>query len=439
MAIRTGLAARLIALSVVSFAASACAGNAATPPAFPPSTQPPVEPATAIPAANMTPVATLVSPTRTYTATSAMTLTLWATEDLSPGTTAAGRQLRNQFDAFTAANPYIHVDVILKKPYGKGGMLDFLTTSAVAPDQLPDLATLDISEVPQAAAAGILQPLDPLLTANVKGDLFPFAYQAALYQGKWVALPFTADIEHLVYSKTLVKRVPQTWDDLLRQRGSFLAPAGGDDAFLVQYLALAPLFDATNQVVVDTNAASQVLNFYKRAHDLGLLPDTAIGLKNSDEAWPVFGAGKVAMVQAWASRYLADRDKLPDAAYAAIPTRDGQPSAVAVGWSFVLVTTNAARQAAAARFIQWFVQAEHLAPWLRAAHRLPASRSALTLSVDPVDYTIFLRDPLEHAAYLPPSGVYGRASDAWRAAMAAVWKGQTTPEEAARNIAGALK
>ena len=392
-----------------------------------------------MPAANMTPVATLVSPTRTYTATSAMTLTLWATEDLSPGTTAAGRQLRNQFDAFTAANPYIHVDVILKKPYGKGGMLDFLTTSAVAPDQLPDLATLDISEVPPAAAAGILQPLDPLLDTNVRGDLFPFAYQAAMYQGKWVALPFTADIEHLVYSKALVKRVPQTWDDLFKQKSSLLLPAGGDNAFLVQYLALAPLYDTTNQVVIDTNAASQVLNFFKRAHDLGLLGDTAIGLKSSDEAWPTFGSGKVAMVQVWASRYLTDRDKLPDAQYAAIPTRDGRPAAVASGWSFVVITTNLTRQAAAARFIQWIVQGEHLAPWLRTARRLPASRSTLPLSVDPVDYAIFLRDPLEHATYLVPGGMYGKAADAWRAAMAAVWKGQTTPEEAARSIAAAMK
>jgi ABC-type glycerol-3-phosphate transport system substrate-binding protein len=387
----------------------------------------------------MTPVATLVTPTRTLTATNTITLTLWATEDLAPGATSAGRILRNQFDAFAAAVPNIHVDVVLKKPYGKGGMLDFLTTSAVVPDQLPDLATLDISEVPAAAANGIVKPLDPLLNPNVKGDLFPFAYQAAMYQGKWVALPFTADIEHLAYSKSLIKRVPQTWDDLYKQKSSLLLPAGGDNAFLVQYLALAPLFDTNNQIVVDTNSASQVLSFFKRAHDLGVLLDAAAGLKDSEEAWSAFASGKAAMVQVWASRYLADRDKLPDAQYAAIPTRDGRPVAVAAGWSFVIITADPARQAAAARFMQWIAQGEHLAPWLRVARRLPASRSTLSLSVDPVEYAIFLRDPLEHAFYIPPSGMYGRTSEAWRSAMAAVWKGQTTPEEAARSIGAVLK
>ena len=41
-------------------------------------------------------------PTRTpITMTSAITLTLWTTEDLAPGTTPAGRVLKNQFDAFS--------------------------------------------------------------------------------------------------------------------------------------------------------------------------------------------------------------------------------------------------------------------------------------------------------------------------------------------------
>jgi ABC-type glycerol-3-phosphate transport system substrate-binding protein len=437
--VRTCLAARSIALIAIAFAATACANNSPGVPA--PATLAAVENPTPLATANATRVATLTSPTRApITTTGAITLTLWTTEDLAPGTSAAGRILRNQFDAFTAAYPNIHIDIVLKKPYGKGGMLDFLTmTSAVVPGELPDLATLDISEVPPAANAGILQPLDPLLNADVKGDFFPFAYQAAMYQGKWVAVPFTADIEHLVYNKTLVKRAPQTWDDVLKQKSTLLLPAGGDNAFLVQYLALAPLFDANNQFAIDANAASQVLNFFKRARDLGLVPDTAIGLKSSEEAWPTFVAGKVAMDQVSASRFLADRDKLPDAQYAALPTRDGRLAAVATGWSFVIVAKDPTREVAAARFVQWIVQGEHLAPWLRSARRLPASRSTLILSVDPVEYATFLRDPLEHASYVPPSAAYGKASEAWRAAMTAVWKGQTTPEEAARSIAAALK
>ncbi len=418
----------------------ACAG---APAASTPLSSPPAASVTAavLPTSSVAPPATPGLPTRTPIATTgAITLTLWTTEDLAPSATAAGKILRNQFDAFTAANSNIHIDTVLKRPYGQGGVLDFLmTTSAVVPAQLPDLAALDISEVPQAAAAGILQPLDPLMSNDLKNDFFPFAAQAAEYQGKWMAVPFTADIEHLVYNKLIVKRVPQTWDDVLKQKATLLLPVGGDNAFLVQYLAIASLFDANQQLTVDPNAASQVLNFFKRARDLGVVPDTAIGLKTSDDAWPTFVTGKAAMTQAWASRYLTDRDKLPNAMYASVPTRDGKSAAVATGWAFVIVTKDPARQAAAARFIQWIVQGEHLAPWLRAARRLPASRSTMILSVDPVDYGAFLRDQMERAVYLPPSAAYNKAADAWRAAIAAVWKGQTTPDEAASSIAAALK
>lgn len=431
---------RLITLSTIAFAVTACGIKLPALPSSIKSTPTVAESETAAPMTSTLPIATRAAPVTPIKPSSSVTLTLWTTEDLAPGSSAAGKILRNQFDAFTAANPNIHIETILKKPYGRGGMLDFLTTSSeVVPSLLPDLAALDISEIPQAASAGVLQPLDPLVSSDVKGDFFPFAYQASMYRGKWIAVPFTADIEHLIYNKNIVKRVPPTWDDFLKQRSTLLLPLAGDDAFLVQYLGLAPLFDANDQLTFDVNAASQVLSFFKRAHDLALISDSSVELTNSDSAWPAFAAGRVAMIQGSASSYLAQRDKLQNALYAAMPTRDGKIAAVASGWAYVVVTDDPARQAAVAQFIQWIVQGEHLAPWLRAANRLPASRSTLALAVEPVEYATFLRDQMENASYLPPTAAYGKASDAWRAAMAAVLKGQTTPEEAARNISDSLK
>jgi hypothetical protein len=50
-----------------------------------------------------------------------------------------------------------------------------LTTNAVVPAQLPDFVTLDLAEVPLAADAGILQPLDLWLPGDLENDFFPFA------------------------------------------------------------------------------------------------------------------------------------------------------------------------------------------------------------------------------------------------------------------------
>lgn len=379
--------------------------------------------------------ATPIPPTRvSITPTSAITLTLWTTENLAPGASPAGRILRNQFDAFSAANPNLHIDVVLKKPYGKGGLLDFLmTTRAVVPARLPDLVALDASEVPLAAEAGILQPLEGWMPADLKGDFFPFAAKATQYQNQWVTVPFAADVQHLVYNKAVVKKPPATWDELGKQKATLLLPIGGDDAFLLQYFALGT---SSNDPASDANATAQVLNFFKRAHDLGVMPDAALGLKSVDEVWLTFAAGQVAMAQVSAARYLAGRDKLPNAGYAPVPTREGKTATLATAWTLAIVTNDPARQAAAVRFIQWLVQSERLAPWLRAAPRLPTRRSALLLAVDPPEYAAFLREQLERAAsWSPASSREAKLSNAWRAAIAAVWKGQMTPDDAARSIA----
>jgi len=409
----------------------------------------PLEPTATLPSSTLAPPSTLPlpiltrePPTRTPPATpSLVTVTLWTTEELAPGATPAGQVLKNQLDAFTAAHPYIRIEVVLKKPYGKGGMLDFLlTTSAVLPTQLPDLVTLDVVEVPVAARANLLQPLELWLPDDLKKDFFPFAFRAAHYQNRWVTVPFVLDTHHLVYNKAIVKKPPATWDEFLKQKTAMLLPLAGDDAFVLQYLALASTGDGFMPLPTDAARLTQVLTFFKRARDLNLLPETAITVKGSDEAWQLFATNQVAMVQVAASRYLAERDRVPQAAFAAVPTRDGKIATVTSGWAFAMVTRDPVHQAAATRLIQWLMQSDRLALWLRAARRLPATRAMLPLVIEPPEYAAFLRETLEQSAYWAAAMPHEtQAANAWRAAIAAVWKGTTTPEDAARNIVAAIK
>jgi ABC-type glycerol-3-phosphate transport system substrate-binding protein len=315
--------------------------------------------------------------------------------------------------------------------------LDYLaTTRSVQPARLPDVIALDLADVPAAAQAGLIQPLDAVLPADVSADLFPMAYQAGRVRGRWVAVPFAVDVEHLVYNKNAMRQVPATWDEFTKQKGSLLLPLGGDDAFLLQYLALgASLVDATNQPGIDPNAAAQTLAFFKRARDLGLIPDAALQAKSVDQVWTGFAAGQASMAQVAASRYLAERAKTTNANFASVPTREGSVATLATGYAIAIVTTNPTRQAAAARFIQWIILGERLAPWLRAVHLLPANRGTMVLAVDPPEYASFLREQLENASLFPSALAGTRQADAWRAAISAVWKGQQTPEEAARLAA----
>lgn len=426
---------------VASLVCAACTASA--PASSTPTLSTPADPArvTVVPTDRAGAAVTRIPSTRTpIRSTNAITLTLWTTEDFAPSATPAGRILRSQFDAFTAANPNIKIEVVLKKPYGKGGMLDFLTTtSAVVPEHLPDLLTIDMAQVPQAMDTGTLQPLDGWLPAELNNDLFPFAVQAAHYKKQWIAVPFVTDVQHLVFNKTRIKRAPTTWDEFLKQKSALLLPVGGDDAFLLQYLSLVPPND-DSQLVFDQAATAQVLNFFKRSRDANLMPDSASGLKSADEVWTPFAANPSALAQVSASRYLTEREKQPNLTYAPLPTREGKVTMIATGWAFAVTATDTNHQAAATRFVQWLVQSDRLAPWLLAAHRLPASRTTLNQAINPPDYAAFLRDGLEHAVYLPlATPRESKLLEAWRVATLAVWKGQTTPEDAAQNVAAAMK
>lgn len=393
--------------------------------------------------ASTTREATRSAPTRSAIASSGpLTLTVWMAEDLAPANSQASRALRSQADAFTVANPDVRIEIVVKKAYGKGGVLDLLTTTqAVLPARLPDLATLDLVEVPQAAGSpgdtGLVQPLDGLLPGEIYADLFPFASQAARNNNRWIAVPFAANIEHMVYNRALVRKAPLTWDEFGKQKGTLLLPLGGDDGFLIQYLGLgATLTDARGQPALDQNATAQVLTWFKRSHEANLMPESALALKTVDDLWASFAAGQVAMAQVSASRYLSERGKMPNAVYAPVPTREGKLATIATGWSFVIVTGDPVRANASARFLQWMVYGQHLAPWLKAGRLLPANRSGIMLAVDPPEYAGFLRDELERAVAMPPASAWSNQADAWRTAIAAVWRGQATPEEAARTAAG---
>lgn len=376
------------------------------------------------------PSATIFPPTLTRSqidSSNPITLTLWLSEEWAPNATPAGRVLQEQLNGWKKNNPTLGVNIVLKKNSGKGGLLDFLaTTRDIAPARAPDLITLDFSDLALAADARLIQPLDGWLAPSIENELFPFALRATRVENQWMGATFVADVQHLISTAP----PPRTWDEFTRQKNAWLLPLASDDAFLLQYLALG----ASPKPNLDVNASALVLGFFKRARDLGLLPDAAINLKSSDDGWSAFANGQIAMAQVSATRYLSERAQTRAAQTSAIPTRDGNITTLATGWTFAIVTDDPARRAASARLIEWLMQKERLAQWLRAAQRIPATRSALPLAVDPPEYAAFLQTVMERAtvAALSP-----QQSESVRAAISAVWKGQATPEQAARNLIAA--
>lgn len=376
-----------------------------------------------------------------YTPPSAITLTLWTTEAFIPSPDApTGEVMEGIYRGFQEAHPDIAVQFVPKRPYGKGGILDFLlTASAVAPQTLPDLVTIDLSQVDLLLGKEILQPWDGLIPEELADDLLPRIRQAGSKEGQLVAFPFQVDIEHLVYNPSLIDSPPRTWDELRSQETAYVFPAGGEegavnDSFLIQYLALGgSLVDEEGNPDLDGSVLTQVLEFYRDGYEVGYISPSILALESLDDSWALFKEGGVTMANVSSQHFLMEGAGV---AYAALPTKNGTQATMARCWAFVLLTPDPRRQAAAAELVRWFLTPENLTAWAQASGHLPPSRSALRLSIEDTAYRLFLRRQME-AAYFRLSNE--EIAAALQQAVVDVLSGNATPQGATDQVIQTLE
>ena len=148
--------------------------------------------------------------------------------------------------------------VLPKKPDGKGGIEDLLvSTQAALPQELPDIVTLDLAELPRIVKEGVLQPFDPQFAPSVEADLYPFARQAGQTDGRIYAVPYSGDLLQVAYNSALLRFPPLTWSDLYSGSVKYAVAAGSEngtvgDSFLVQYIALGGHFnDGRGKALLD--------------------------------------------------------------------------------------------------------------------------------------------------------------------------------------------
>ncbi len=383
----------------------------------------------------------------TPTAPAVITLTVWTALDFSPQAEGpAGEAMRQLLATFNETQEDIQVEYVLKKPQGKGGLLDFLlTANFAAPSVLPDVILLEPHALRDAAGAGLVQPLDDLLPPSVQEDLFPFALEAGRFDGQLRGVQFQADVLHLLYNTSKLDTPPLTWTDVLtRPEARYLFPAGGrgglaDDTFLIHYLSTGvSLFDELGQLALDEESMTAVLGYYAAGVQSSVMPTTVLELESAVDAWPIYVEAKVAMTEMIASHYLANRHLLRNTAYAAIPGQQGPASTVSRGWMIALVTTDPYRTAAAIRFLEWWLSSENNTNWNLAAGTLPVRRSAYRRLGEQDAYLAFVADLLETTHAYPLSPDYREVAAAWQIAIQAVITGEQSPQEAAAQVMASL-
>jgi len=419
--------------------------------------------ATASPAAQATAASTAV-PGATTPATggqpadteeTALSLTWWTPEFYSPqAPQPAGPLLAEQLAAFEASQGgQVRVNPVLKARYGEGGLLDFLRTAQpVAPAILPDLITLDVTELELAVEAGLLQPLDLLLDGDMTAGLYPFAVSAGVFDDRRMAVQHLANLEHVAYLTSQVEAPPATWDMLLEEDLPYLFPLGNPQpssvssqteglqhAILSQYYSTGAAVDAvTRAPLLELEPLIRLLEFYDAAAEAGVLPPGAQELTEPDAVWGVYVQGKVPLAYVSARRYLAEREALRGSGYAAAPGWAGPAAPVASGWALAIVTTDPERQRAAAELIAWLMQPGNSGAWAQAAGWLPTSPAALA-AMRSTPYHQFLDSQLRVAISPPIGADYVQVAARIQRAIVSVLQEDVAPAEAAQQAVNAQR
>lgn len=377
-------------------------------------------------------------------APSAITLTVWTTEVFSPTQAiTSGQILAQQLASFEEANPDVRIQFVLKKAYGKGGILDYLlTTEAVVPALLPDIVFIDSDELNAAVQAEVLQPLDDLVPPELVADLYPFARLACTVNGSLYGLQFQSDLDHLVYNTGELTIPPRSWPGVLSNPGPYIFPAGGqaglvNDDFLVQYLAVRewPADSSSNEPFLEADSLTAVLQFYRDGISRGVFPTEILDYHSTDDSWGSYLAGEATLTHVSAHRYLTDQKQVSSSAVAPIPAIDGAGAPISRGWVLALVTSEPIRQSLAVEFMTQLMSPDTNAAWNEAAHYLPTRQEALAGRDETADaedsYTRFARQQLQIAQPRPRFPNYTQVAAALQKAVQDIISGSATPEEVA--------
>jgi ABC-type glycerol-3-phosphate transport system substrate-binding protein len=324
-------------------------------------------------------------------------------------------------------------------------MQDFLTTaSAVAPAVVPDLIALDTQALVDIAGAGLIVPLDELLSPALLTDLYLFAIQSCTVDEGLICVQFQANVEHAVYYTSKIAVSPSTWDEIFASGATYIFPMAGqdgivNDAFLVQYLSTgAQLVDSSGNPTLDQQALTDVLTFYRQGIDGGVILTESLRYQRVEDCWPKYLQAEAVISNLSSNLYLAGRSLLePVSIVTSIPTRDGQTVMLSRGYAWAMTTRDPQRQPISAKLLEWLMYPSFLAAWNQSAGHLPTRRSAFEQMTRDM-YVQFMYNQLESARPYPTSDTHQRIYHAMQAAIDDVLQRNMPPADAALSILSAV-
>jgi ABC-type glycerol-3-phosphate transport system substrate-binding protein len=357
---------------------------------------------------------------------------VWLPPDFEPNnSTPSGRALTEQIAAFERAHPNVVVEVRLKAAAGTASLLNNLSAAYnAAPGVLPNLVALHYDDLLNAAQAGLITPLEPLVPTDNLASAYPVAQALSRVNGQWMGAPFALDARVLVYNAEAYATPPLQWRDLVT--GTFIFPGSEASSLtlLNLYLALGgTLADANGRPTLDAELLARALEQLQNFNTDGRIPMAALDYADPSATWQVFRERRATLAATSAHWYLAEYFRFGNARATVLPS-DGQRLALAEGWSWAMVNTRPEEQALTAELLLWLIAPERLGAWTSAAQLLPTSPQALNHW--PSERLVaFASDVLLNAQPRPSAPTLTWAGPSLQLALSDVLNGRATPLAAA--------
>lgn len=391
-----------------------------------------------------TPAATAIAqqptptPAPTIEPTPAVTrLVIWWPESLAPmNNSEAAELLSEQISAFRAAQGNVEVQLRRKLDGGVGGIMSTLrAASPVAPGALPDLTLLRREDMQAAAQSGLIHSLDGQAPPAVLDDLYRSALALGQIGSTLYGLPYLMDVQHMAYSRADAA-APSRFEDILAQQISFALPAAQtsvmNNILLAQYLDAGGTLPVNRIEDADVEALLTVLQFYEQAAQQGLIDPAVLNYTSPADYRTSLTSGTLAAGGVSSSLYLNLLGADTALTFGPIPTESGAPVGQVDGWMWVMTTANADRQALAARFLSWMMDATRQSEYSQAANMIPSRRSALQ-AWPASAYINFIRQLLNNPLPLAGSDS-GTIARAMQNALVAVLAGEASAEAAVQDL-----
>ncbi len=321
-------------------------------------------------------IGSLPVPTPTSSTT---TLRVWLPPQFAPDSgNPSGALLKARLEKFAARRPGVQIEIREKSEEGEASLINSLvTTSAAAPEAVPDLIALPQSQLQVAALKGVLHPYDGLSELIDDKDWFDYAHQLGRLQNSTFGLPFAGDAMILVY-RSSIKSPPASFTDFLSGTNSMAFPAGDAKGLFPLTLYMAgggSIYNEQGKLMISPGPLTTTLTFFDLSLKNHLLSSWITQIQNDEQCWQALNENRTKMVITWSSRYIANLN--PDLSATTIPTPDGEPFTLATGWVWALANPHRGDQTLAVELAEYLTDPEFQAEWTMASGYLPTRKSAL--------------------------------------------------------------